>query len=81
MTAFDGSFVDRVNSEAKDIQFWRTVLTAVAAVLYGVGWLIGWLFKGTWLVITWCYAAGRVGFMDAFNRSPRDQRVDRRGRG
>jgi hypothetical protein len=68
VTVFDGTFVDRVNAEAKDVHFWRTVLTVVAAALYGIGWTIGWVFKGIWLVLTWCFAAAKVGFGDALGR-------------
>lgn len=78
MTVFGGSFVDRVNEEAKDVEFWRAVLTVIAAVLYGVGWTIGWVFKGTWLVVTWCYAAAKVGFMDARRSRQPDPREVRR---
>ncbi len=28
-------------------------------------WLIGWLFRGVWLVISWGVAAAKVGFVEA----------------
>jgi hypothetical protein len=77
VTAFDGTFVDRVNAQAKDLEFWRTVLTVVAAVLYGLGWVIGWVFKGTWLVLSWCFAAAKVGFLDVHRGSPEPRRGSR----
>lgn len=42
----------------------RVLLTAVAGVLYAVGWLAG----GLWVVLTWTAAAVRVGFTDATRR-------------
>lgn len=65
MTVLDSTFVDRVNAEAKDIQFGRTLLTWLAALLYGIGWLIGKVFVVAWLAVTWTYAAAKVGFQDA----------------
>lgn len=65
MAVVDGTFVARVNAEAKEIHFWRTVATFLAAVLYGIGWVIGKAFVVAWLALTWTYAAAKVGFQDA----------------
>lgn len=62
-------FVERVESEARQIRPGRTVLTVIAAVLYAVGWLIGQVFRAVWLVVSWSLAAAKVGFREA--RTPR----------
>lgn len=70
MAVVDGTFVARVNAEAKEIHFWRTVATVLAAVLYGIGWAVGKVFVVAWLALTWTYAAAKVGFQDARGASP-----------
>jgi hypothetical protein len=65
VVAIDRAFVDRVSAEAKQVHFWKTVLLAIAAVLFGLGWLIGKTFTVLWLVCTWTFAAVREGFREA----------------
>jgi hypothetical protein len=62
-------FVERVENEARQIRPGRTVLTVIAAVLFAVGWLVGLVVRGVWLLISWSLAAAKVGFADA--RRPR----------
>jgi hypothetical protein len=56
--------VERITREAREIHFWRTVLTLVAGLLYGVGWVVAKLFTGFWLVLTWCFTAVRLGWQE-----------------
>lgn len=42
----------------------RAALTAVAAVLFAIGWVVGVL----WFVVTWLAAAVRVGFVEGARR-------------
>ena len=57
--------VDRITDEARDVDFWRTVLTVFAAVLYGIGWLAAKTFVVLWRALVWAGVAVKVGWMDA----------------
>lgn len=57
--------VDRISAEVKDIQFWRTVLTGIAGLLYGLGWVVGKTFTVLWLAMVWVGIAVKVGWQDA----------------
>lgn len=70
MTVFDGVLVDRITAEARQIRFWRTVLTAIAAILFAIGWTVGKVFTVLWLAVTWSAAAVKVGWREA--RKPGD---------
>lgn len=65
--------VDRITARARDIHFWRTVLTLIAGLLFGVGWLVAKLFIVLWLVLTWSAAAVQVGWQEA--REPVAERM------
>lgn len=60
--------VDRIRAEARQIRFTRTVLTVVAGVLYGAGWLAGRLCAAVWAVVAWSAAAVKVGWREAVDR-------------
>jgi hypothetical protein len=62
---FDDVLTERITVEARQVHFWRTVLTVVAGILYGVGWLTYKVLAGTWFVLAWCGAAVRVGWQEA----------------
>lgn len=66
-----GSFadIDRINEEARRIDVGRALLTAIAAVLYAVGWLAGKLFTIFGFVVNWTVAAVMIGWRDARARS------------
>ena len=57
--------VDRITAEAKDVQFWRTVLTALAGLLYGFGWITAKAFTVLWRAIVFIGVAVKVGWQDA----------------
>lgn len=57
--------VDRITARAKAIRPGRTFLTMLAAVLYGLGWLVAKAFGVLWLALTWCAAAVQVGWEDS----------------
>lgn len=57
--------VDRITAEARDVRFWRTVLTAIAGLLYGLGWVTAKAFTLLWLAIVWVGAAVKIGWRDA----------------
>lgn len=66
--------VDEITGQAKQARPGRTVLTAVAAVLFGAGWLAARTFAVLWLAATWAFTAVRVGWQAAHGPS-RAQRL------
>lgn len=57
--------VDRITAQARELRFWRTLLTVLAAALYGIGWVTYKSFAAAWFVLAWCAAAVKVGWADA----------------
>lgn len=57
--------VDRITVAAREIHFWRTVLTVLAGVLYGAGWVAYKTFALAWFVLVWCAAAVKLGWTEA----------------
>lgn len=57
--------VDQITAEARQVNVLQVVLTMIAAVFYGVGWVVGKFF----LVLAWCAVAVRTGWREA--RAPR----------
>ena len=53
---------DQVETEARELRPHLVVLTIITAVLFAVGWLVGVVFRGVWLVVAWAWTAARVGF-------------------
>lgn len=60
--------VDRITARAREVHFGRSVLTLIAAVLFGLGWLVAKVFTVLWLALTWSWAAIALGWREA--RSP-----------
>jgi hypothetical protein len=56
--------LDRINEQARRVPFWRTVLTAIAGLLFAVGWLAAKAFGLLWLVLVWSVTAVRVGWQE-----------------
>lgn len=56
--------VDRINEQAKQVRFWRTVATVLAGLLWGLGWLAAKVCAVAWLALTWAAVAVRVGWTD-----------------
>lgn len=63
--------VERINEQAKQLRFWRTVGTVLAGLLWGLGWLAARSCAVAWLAVAWAVAAVRVGWADA-RRPPRE---------
>ena len=38
MVVLDDTTVDLISRQARDIHFWRTTLTLLAGLFYGIGW-------------------------------------------
>ncbi|SEF34383.1 hypothetical protein SAMN05421837_107354 [Amycolatopsis pretoriensis] len=68
MAVLDRVPTDRINARAKALSAGRVALTVVAAVLFGLGWLIAKALGGAWFVLAWCFAAIQVGWNDARGR-------------
>jgi hypothetical protein len=56
--------LDEINRQAREVHFWRTVLTLVAAVLFGAGWVTAKVFAVLWLAAAWSFTAVRVGWQE-----------------
>ena len=65
MTAvLDRVDLDAITEQARQVRFWRTVLTLVAGVLFGAGWLVAKCFTVSWLAVSWCAVAVREGWRE-----------------
>lgn len=69
----------RVSAEARQVQVGKVLLAALAGVLYGVGWLAGWvvtllgaLFSVLGRGLVWVGVAVKLGFTDARAGGRRD---------
>lgn len=65
MTFLDDALTDRITVEARETHFWRSVLTVVAGLLYGLGWISYRTLAVAWFVVAWCAAAVKVGWREA----------------
>lgn len=50
--------VDNITAQAREVKFSRTLLTIIASIFYGIGWIFG----AAWLAVVWCAIAIKVGF-------------------
>lgn len=57
--------LDRIERRARQARPGRAVLTAVAAILFGLGWLAYKACAVTWLAAAWCGSAVVEGWMSA----------------
>ncbi|BBA99270.1 hypothetical protein RVR_8309 [Actinacidiphila reveromycinica] len=57
--------LDQITAEARRIRFWRTVLTVLGGLLFGVGWLAAKGCGLVWLGVAWVAAALRIGWQEA----------------
>lgn len=61
-TAFlDRVLVEDISTQARQVEFGRTVLTVLAAIFYAIGWTVGAL----WLAAAWAGVAVKLGFAEA----------------
>lgn len=61
---FDAQRVDRITEQARQIHFGRFLLTVLAGLLYGIGWIAARAFGGLWLALTWTAVAVKVGWQE-----------------
>lgn len=62
MAVLEGVPIDRINREAREVDAGRAVLTAVAAVLFALGWLAAKAVGLVVLVVAWSWTAARIGW-------------------
>ncbi len=62
--------VEQINRKARDIHFWRTVLTLLAGLLFGFGWVVARMFGVLWLAAAWIAVAVKVGWDEGRKRRP-----------
>ena len=59
--------VDEITEQARQVHFWRSVLTVLAAVLFGLGWVAFKFFAVLWFACVWSGCAVREGWREAKN--------------
>lgn len=57
--------LDRITVEAQEVRPGRTLLLALAGLLYGIGWLTAKAFGLLWFAAVWTGTAVKVGWTDA----------------
>ena len=72
-TLLDRVPVDEITARAREVKPGRTVLTLIAAVLFGMGWVAARVFAVLWLAFTWSWAAVSVGWAAAHGPSRAQQ--------
>jgi hypothetical protein len=56
--------LDEITEQARQVRFWRTVLTVIAAALFGLGWVVAKAFGVTFLALAWSAVAVREGWRE-----------------
>jgi membrane protein required for beta-lactamase induction len=65
--------LDAITEQARQVRPGRTVLTVIAAVLFGLGWVTARVFAVTWLAVMWCGVAVREGWRASHGPSRKAQ--------
>jgi uncharacterized membrane protein YedE/YeeE len=65
--------VDEITAQARQVRPGRTVLTVIAAVLFGLGWVTARVFSVPWLAVMWCGLAVREGWQASHGPSRKAQ--------
>lgn len=60
---------EQVDADARELKPHLVALTLITAVLFAVGWVVGLVFRGVWLLVAWALAAAKVGFNAGRGRS------------
>lgn len=56
--------LESISEQARQVRFWRTVLTVIAGVLFGAGWVAAKACAVAWLAGAWCAVAVREGWRE-----------------
>ena len=54
--------LDEITAQARQVRFGRSLLTLIAAVLFGIGFCVAKVFAVAFLAAAWSWTALRVGF-------------------
>ena len=57
--------VDRITAEAREVRPAHVLLTLIAGILYGVGWLVGKVLGAVFLAVAWGATAVKLGWSEA----------------
>lgn len=57
--------LDRISAEAREVHFGRLMLTIVAGILFGIGWLAAKSVALVWRAVAWVAVAVKIGWMEA----------------
>jgi uncharacterized membrane protein YedE/YeeE len=71
MAALNAVPVDRITARARQVSFRRSVLVALAGLLFGFGWVIAKVFSVAWLSVVWCAVAVSEGWREAHDERER----------
>jgi uncharacterized membrane protein YedE/YeeE len=63
-TVLDRVDLDAITVQARQVRFWRTVLTVIAGLLFGAGWVTAKAFGVMWLAAAWTAVAVREGWRE-----------------
>jgi len=61
-TVLDRVPLDAITEQARQVRPGRALLTLVAGVLFGLGWVTSRVFAILWLACIWSWTAVRVGW-------------------
>lgn len=63
--------IGRISREASKVQFRRVLLTLIASLLYGFGWVLAKIFVVAWRAAVWSLTAVKLGFQDGLKPKAR----------
>jgi hypothetical protein len=72
-TVLDRVPVDEITDQARAVRPARTLLTVIAAVLFGIGWVTARVFTVAWFSVMWCGVAVREGWRASHGPSRKAQ--------
>lgn len=61
----DRSDLDEITRQAREVHPARTILTWIASILFGIGWLAYKTVAALWLAGAWMFVATRAGWRKA----------------
>jgi hypothetical protein len=64
-TLLDRVPLDEITAQAREVRFGRTVLTVIAGVLFGLGWLAYKVAAAAWLCAAWSVVAVKAGWTES----------------
>jgi len=72
-TVLDRVPVDEITDQARQVRPARTLLTVIAAVLFGLGWVTARVFTVLWFSAMWAGVAVREGWRASHGPSRKTQ--------